>query len=51
LIFKVLSNSEKTWHELSRQDARVPGTTHPSEKAHGIWARAIIPKLKEMMGK
>ena len=34
---------------LSRE--MMPDTTHPSEKAHEIWAQAIIPKLKEMMGK
>lgn len=27
----------------------MPDTTHPSEKAHEIWAQAIIPKLTEMM--
>jgi beta-glucosidase len=34
---------------LSRE--MMPDTTHPSEKAHEIWAQAITPKLKEMMGK
>ena len=34
---------------LSRE--MMPDTTHPSEKAHEIWARAITPKLREMMGK
>jgi lysophospholipase L1-like esterase len=29
----------------------MPDTTHPSEKAHEIWAQAIIPKLTEMMGR
>ena len=33
---------------LSRE--MMPDTTHPSEKAHEIWAKSIIPKLKEMMG-
>jgi beta-glucosidase len=27
----------------------MPDTTHPSEKAHEIWAKAIVPKLKKMM--
>ena len=27
----------------------MPDTTHPSEKAHDIWAKAIVPKLKKMM--
>ena len=30
---------------------RMPDTTHPSEKGHEIWAGAIVPTLKEMMGK
>ena len=34
---------------LSRE--MMPDTTHPSEKAHEIWAQAITPKLREMMGK
>ena len=34
---------------LSRE--MMPDTTHPSEKAHEIWAKTITPKLKEMMGK
>ena len=34
---------------LSRE--MMPDTTHPSEKGHEIWAQAITPKLKEMMGK
>ena len=29
----------------------MPDTTHPSEKGHEIWAGAIVPTLKEMMGK
>jgi beta-glucosidase len=29
----------------------MPDTTHPSEKGHEIWAKAIIPVLKKMMGK
>ena len=29
----------------------MPDTTHPSEKGHEIWAEAIVPTLKEMMGK
>ena len=28
----------------------MPDTTHPSEKGHEIWAKAILPKLKELMG-
>jgi len=28
----------------------MPDTTHPSEKGHEIWARAIEPELKKMMG-
>ncbi|MBK73604.1 MAG: hypothetical protein CMO76_09205 [Verrucomicrobiales bacterium] len=34
---------------LSRE--MMPDTTHPSEKGHEIWAQAITPKLREMMGK
>ncbi|HCE05398.1 MAG TPA: hypothetical protein DEQ62_03610 [Verrucomicrobiales bacterium] len=29
----------------------MPDTTHPSEKGHQIWADAVVPKLKELMGK
>ena len=29
----------------------MPDTTHPSEKGHEIWAGAIVPTLKEMLGK
>ncbi|MBP36027.1 MAG: hypothetical protein CMP31_10445 [Roseibacillus sp.] len=29
----------------------MPDTTHPSEEGHEIWAEAIVPTLKEMMGK
>ena len=29
----------------------MPDSTHPSEKGHEIWAEAIVPPLKEMMGK
>ena len=29
----------------------MPDTTHPSEKGHEIWAGAIVPTLKKMMGK
>jgi lysophospholipase L1-like esterase len=29
----------------------MPDTTHPSQKGHEIWAAAIVPTLKEMMGK
>ncbi len=29
----------------------MPDTTHPSEKGHEIWAEAIMPVLKKMMGK
>jgi len=29
----------------------MPDTTHPSEKAHEIWAKAIQPELKKMLGK
>jgi lysophospholipase L1-like esterase len=29
----------------------MPDTTHPSEKAHEIWAEAIVPTLREMMGR
>ena len=29
----------------------MPDTTHPSEKAHQIWADAVVPQLKELMGK
>ena len=29
----------------------MPDTTHPSEKGHEIWAQAIVPKLKQLMGK
>ena len=28
----------------------MPDTTHPSEKGHEIWARAIAPELKKMLG-
>ena len=28
----------------------MPDTTHPSEKGHEIWAKAILPTLKELMG-
>ena len=34
---------------LSRE--MMPDTTHPSEKGHEIWAQAITPNLREMMGK
>tara|TARA_B100001758_G_scaffold244658_1_gene256347 strand:- start:1220 stop:1990 length:771 start_codon:yes stop_codon:yes gene_type:complete len=27
----------------------MPDTTHPSEKAHEIWAKAVIPTLKKLM--
>lgn len=29
----------------------MPDTTHPSKKGHEIWAGAIVPTLKEMLGK
>ncbi len=29
----------------------MPDTTHPSEKGHEIWVGAIVPTLKEMLGK
>lgn len=29
----------------------MPDTTHPSEKGHEIWAAAVVPTLKKMMGK
>ena len=29
----------------------MPDTTHPSEKGHEIWAKAIQPVLKKMMAK
>jgi len=29
----------------------MPDTTHPSEKGHEIWAKAILPTLKELMAK
>ncbi len=29
----------------------MPDTTHPSEKGHEIWAKAIVPTLKQLMGK
>jgi lysophospholipase L1-like esterase len=29
----------------------MPDTTHPSEKGHEIWAKAIEPELKRMLGK
>ncbi|MDP7135471.1 MAG: GDSL-type esterase/lipase family protein, partial [Planctomycetota bacterium] len=29
----------------------MPDTTHPSEKGHEVWAKAIAPDLKEMLGK
>ena len=28
----------------------MPDTTHPSEKGHEIWAKAIAPELKRMLG-
>jgi beta-glucosidase len=28
----------------------MPDTTHPSEKGYEIWAKAIEPELKEMLG-
>ena len=28
----------------------MPDTTHPSEKGHEVWAKAIAPDLKEMLG-
>jgi lysophospholipase L1-like esterase len=28
----------------------MPDTTHPSEKGHEIWAKAIAPDLKEVLG-
>ena len=34
---------------LSRE--MMPDTTHPSEKGHEIWAEAVVPVLKEMMGR
>jgi beta-glucosidase len=27
----------------------MPDTTHPSEKGHEIWAKAIAPELKRML--
>ena len=27
----------------------MPDTTHPSEKGHEIWAKAIEPELKRML--
>ena len=29
----------------------MPDTTHPSERGHEIWAEAIVPTLRTMMGK
>ena len=29
----------------------MPDTTHPSEKGHEVWAEAIAPELKKMLGK
>jgi lysophospholipase L1-like esterase len=29
----------------------MPDTTHPSEKGHEVWAEAIAPELKRMLGK
>ncbi|MCP4196987.1 MAG: hypothetical protein GY762_07525, partial [Proteobacteria bacterium] len=29
----------------------MPDTTHPSEKGHQVWAEAISPELKKMLGK
>jgi len=29
----------------------MPDTTHPSEKGHEIWAQAVVPTLKKLMGK
>jgi lysophospholipase L1-like esterase len=29
----------------------MPDTTHPSTKGHEIWAAAVVPTLKDMMGK
>ena len=29
----------------------MPDTTHPSEKGHEIWAKALVPVLKKMLGK
>ncbi len=29
----------------------MPDGTHPSERAHEIWAEAIMPELKKMLGK
>ena len=29
----------------------MPDTTHPSTRGHEIWAEAIVPTLKQMMGK
>lgn len=29
----------------------MPDTTHPSEKGHQVWAEAIMPELKQMLGK
>jgi len=28
----------------------MPDTTHPSEKGHEVWAKAIAPYLKEVLG-
>jgi beta-glucosidase len=28
----------------------MPDTTHPSEKGHEVWAKAIAPDLEEMLG-
>ena len=28
----------------------MPDTTHPSEKGHEVWAKAIMPELKKMLG-
>ena len=29
----------------------MPDTTHPSTRGHEIWAEAIVPTLKQLMGK
>ena len=29
----------------------MPDTTHPSARGHEIWAEAIVPTLKQLMGK
>ncbi|MBT5816848.1 MAG: hypothetical protein HOI25_00750, partial [Proteobacteria bacterium] len=28
----------------------MPDTTHPSEKGHEVWSKAIEPELKRMLG-